>query len=46
VRGDVEPPKNVPPLAEIKLVKYDRQFAIANRERLTKRWEAEIGSKR
>jgi iron(III) transport system substrate-binding protein len=46
VRGDVAPPKNVPPLGEIKLVKYDRQFAIANRERLTKRWEAEIGSKR
>jgi iron(III) transport system substrate-binding protein len=46
VRGDVDPPKNVPPLAEIKLVKYDRAFAIANRDRLTKRWEAEIGSKR
>jgi iron(III) transport system substrate-binding protein len=46
VRGDVEPPKNVPALADIKLVNYDRQFAIANRERLTKRWEAEIGSKR
>ena len=46
VRGDVAPPKNVPPLASIKLVKYDRQFAIDNRARLTKRWEDEIGSKR
>ncbi len=46
VRGDVAPPKSVPPLASIKLVKYDRQFAIDNRARLTKRWDAEIGSKR
>jgi iron(III) transport system substrate-binding protein len=46
VRGDVAPPKSVPPLASIKLVKYDRQFAIDNRARLTKRWEDEIGSKR
>ncbi len=46
VRGDVEPPKNVPPLAKIKLVKYDRKFAIENKERLVKKWEAEIGSKR
>jgi iron(III) transport system substrate-binding protein len=46
VRGDVDPPKSVPPLASIKLVKYDRQFAIDNRARLTKRWEEEIGSKR
>ena len=30
----------------IKLVKYDRQFAIDNRARLTKKWEEEIGSKR
>jgi iron(III) transport system substrate-binding protein len=46
VRSDVDPPKNVPPLADIKLGKYDRKFAIENRERLTKQWEAEIGSKR
>jgi iron(III) transport system substrate-binding protein len=46
VRADVDPPKNVPPLSAIKLVKYDRKFAIENRERLTKKWEAEIGSKR
>ena len=46
VRGDVDPPKNVPPLSAIKLGKYDRKFAIENRERLTKKWEAEIGSKR
>ena len=45
VRNDVSPPQGVPPLAEIKLVKYDRQFAIANRARLTKKWEEEIGSK-
>jgi iron(III) transport system substrate-binding protein len=46
VRGDVEPPQGLPPLASIKLVKYDRQFAIDNRARLTKKWEEEIGSKR
>jgi len=46
VRSDVDPPKNVPPLSDIKLGKYDRKFAIENRERLTKKWEAEIGSKR
>jgi len=46
IRDDVGPPKGVPPLAAIKLVKYDRQFAIDNRTRLTKRWEDEIGSKR
>jgi iron(III) transport system substrate-binding protein len=46
VRNDVEPPQGVPPLSAIKLVKYDRQFAIANRARLTKKWEDEIGSKR
>jgi iron(III) transport system substrate-binding protein len=46
VRDDVEPPQGVPPLASIKLVKYDRQFAITNRARLTKKWEDEIGSKR
>jgi iron(III) transport system substrate-binding protein len=46
VRADVDPPKNVPPLSAIKLGKYDRKFAIENRERLTKMWEAEIGSKR
>jgi len=46
VRGDVEPPKNVPALSAIKLVKYDRKFAIDNKERLVKKWEAEIGSKR
>jgi iron(III) transport system substrate-binding protein len=46
VRTDVDPPKNVPPLSAIKLGKYDRKFAIENRERLTKKWEAEIGSKR
>jgi iron(III) transport system substrate-binding protein len=46
VRGDVDPPKNVPPLATIKLVKYDRKFAIDNKERLVKKWDAEIGSKR
>ena len=46
VRGDVDPPKSVPPLSSIKLVKYDRQFAIDNRARVTKKWEDEIGSKR
>ena len=46
VRGDVAPPKSVPPLASIKLVKYDRKFAIENKERLVKKWDAEIGSKR
>jgi iron(III) transport system substrate-binding protein len=46
VRGDVDPPKGLPPLASINLVKYDRQFAIDNRARLTKKWEEEIGSKR
>lgn len=46
VRGDVDPPKNVPPLASIKLVKYDRRFAIDNRARLTAKWDEEIGSKR
>ncbi len=46
VRSDVDPPKNVPPLSEIRLGKYDRKFAIENRDRLTKQWEAEIGSKR
>ncbi len=46
VRADVVPPEGVPPLSSIKLVKYDRQFAIDNRARLTKKWEEEIGSKR
>lgn len=46
VRGDVDPPKSVPALSTIKLVKYDRQFAIDNRARITKKWEDEIGSKR
>ena len=46
VRSDVDPPKSVPSLSSIKLVKYDRQFAIDNRARLTKKWEDEIGSKR
>jgi hypothetical protein len=46
VRDDVAPPQGVPPLASIQLVKYDRQFAVANRKRLTDKWEAEIGSKR
>lgn len=46
VRDDVDPPKNVPPLSAIKLGKYDRKWAIENRERVTKKWEAEIGSKR
>jgi iron(III) transport system substrate-binding protein len=46
VRNDVKPPEGVPPLSDIKLVKYDRAFAIANRARLTKKWEDEIGSKR
>ena len=46
VRGDVDPPQGLPPLSAIKLVKYDRQFAIDNRARLTKKWEDEIGSKR
>jgi len=46
VRDDVAPPEGVPPLASIQLVKYDRQFAIDNRKRLTQKWEDEIGSKR
>jgi len=46
VRGDVDPPQGLPPLSTIKLVKYDRKFAIENRARLTKEWEDEIGSKR
>jgi iron(III) transport system substrate-binding protein len=46
VRDDVAPPEGVPPLSAIRLVKYDRQFAIANRGRLTQKWEDEIGSKR
>jgi len=46
IRDDVAPPEGVPPLGSISLVKYDRQFAIANRARLTKKWEDEIGSKR
>jgi len=46
VRNDVTPPEGVPPLSAIKLVKYDRQYAIANRKRLTQKWEDEIGSKR
>jgi iron(III) transport system substrate-binding protein len=46
VRSDVDPPKGVPPLAAIRLVKYDRRFAVDNRARLTARWEEEIGSKR
>jgi iron(III) transport system substrate-binding protein len=46
VRDDVAPPQGVPPLAAIQLVKYDRQFAIDNRKRLTQKWEDEIGSKR
>ena len=46
VREDVDPPKACRRWPSIKLVKYDRQFAIDNRARLTKRWEDEIGSKR
>src|SRR5262249_18411299 len=45
VRGDVDPPQGLPPLATIKLVKYDRKSAMENRARLTKEWEEEIGSK-
>jgi iron(III) transport system substrate-binding protein len=46
VRGDVDPPQGLPPLSAIKLVKYDRRFAIENRARLTKEWEDEIGARR
>jgi iron(III) transport system substrate-binding protein len=46
VRADVDPPQGLPPLSSIKLVNYDRKFAIENRARLTKKWEEEIGSMR
>jgi len=43
VRPDAASPVGAPPFASIKFVKYDRNWAIENRDRLIRRWQAEIG---
>jgi len=46
VRPDVTARADVPSLKDIQLVNYMRKFAIENRARILKKWEAEIGSQR
>lgn len=43
VRGDVPSPLGMPAFDSIKLVKYDREWAIANMSRVRERWTREIG---
>ncbi len=42
-RTDVPAPLGMPPLSSLKFVKYDRQWAIDNMQRLRERWQREIG---
>ena len=46
VRSDVPIRSDFPTLSSLKFVKYDRPFALQNRDRLTKKWEELIGSQR
>lgn len=41
-RNDVTPPPGVPSLSSVRLVGYDRKWAMENRDRLLKRWEQEV----
>ena len=43
VRADVEPPAGAPPFESVKFVRYDREWAIANADRVRERWTREIG---
>lgn len=43
VRADVPSPIGMPPLEQVRLVKYDRDWAIANMARIRERWTREIG---
>ncbi|MGE5553042.1 MAG: ABC transporter substrate-binding protein [Betaproteobacteria bacterium] len=43
-RPDVKPPKNMPPLSSVKLVKYDFDWVTKNQDRLAKRF-AELMNK-
>jgi iron(III) transport system substrate-binding protein len=43
VRGDVPSPTGMPALENVKLVKYDRDWAIANMTRVRERWMREVG---
>ncbi|MDR7608026.1 MAG: ABC transporter substrate-binding protein, partial [Armatimonadota bacterium] len=43
VRADVEAPAGAPPFESVKFVRYDREWAIANAERVRERWTREIG---
>ncbi len=42
VRPDVSSPAGVPPWESIRLVRYDRAWAIEHRDRLVRRWQAEV----
>ena len=46
VRTDVPIRSDFPALTSLKFVRYDRPFALQNRDRLVKKWEELIGSKR
>ena len=46
VRTDVPIRSDFPALSSLKFVKYDRPFALQNRDRLTKKWDELIGSQR
>lgn len=43
VRKDVAPAAGAPTLDSVSMVKYDRDFAAANKDRLLKAWQAAIG---
>jgi iron(III) transport system substrate-binding protein len=43
VRPDVQVPAGATPFAQLKFVKYDRQWAIDNMARIRERWTREIG---
>jgi iron(III) transport system substrate-binding protein len=43
VRADVDPPAGAPPFESVRFVRYDREWAIANAERVRERWSREIG---
>ena len=43
VRKDVAPAPGAPTLESVKLVKYDRDFAAANKDRLLKLWQTSVG---
>lgn len=43
VRGDVPSPLGMPAFDSIRLVKYDREWAIANMTRVRERWTRDVG---